>query len=177
MFQEIERPDPANFKKHNITIVREMTVMQLWNVTEKYNLLHPRNWTEEVSRIVRTYQAAIIHAKEHGYDGHDIPKSPWTFSGALLYSITVITTIGYGHIVPTTKEGKIVTIFYAIFGMPLFLLYLSNIGDIMATSFKWIYSRICKCQIRLRNRGRVHRDDGGPEGGGGGTVRLGRRPQ
>ena len=68
--------------------------MQLWNVTEKYNLLHPRNWTEEVTRIVRTYQAAIIHAKEHGYDGHDIPKSPWTFSGALLYSITVITTIG-----------------------------------------------------------------------------------
>ena len=28
---------------------------------------------------------------------------------------------GYGHIVPTTKEGKIVTIFYAIFGMQLFL--------------------------------------------------------
>ena len=30
--------------------------------------------------------------------------------------------------------------------MPLFLLYLSNIGDILATSFKWTYSRICKCQ-------------------------------
>lgn len=38
------------------------------------------------------------------------------------------------------------TIFYAIIGIPLFLLYLSNIGDIMAKSFKWTYSRLCKCQ-------------------------------
>jgi hypothetical protein len=40
---------------------------------------------------------------------------------------------GYGHIAPVTPVGKLVTIFYAIIGMPLFLLYLSNIGDIMAT--------------------------------------------
>lgn len=31
--------------------------------------------------------------------------------------------------------------------MPLFLLYLSNIGDIMAKSFKWVYARLCLCRI------------------------------
>lgn len=31
--------------------------------------------------------------------------------------------------------------------MPLFLLYLSNIGDIMAKSFKWIYAKVCLCRI------------------------------
>jgi potassium channel subfamily K member 18 len=36
---------------------------------------------------------------------------------------------GYGNIAPSTDWGKIATIFYAIFGMPLFLLYLSNIGN------------------------------------------------
>lgn len=30
--------------------------------------------------------------------------------------------------------------------MPLFLLYLSNIGDIMARSFKWIYANCCLCR-------------------------------
>jgi hypothetical protein len=30
--------------------------------------------------------------------------------------------------------------------MPLFLLYLSNIGDILAKSFKWTYSRCCLCR-------------------------------
>lgn len=35
-------------------------------------------------------------------------------------------------------EGKIATIFYSIIGIPLMLLCLSNIGDIMASSFRWI---------------------------------------
>jgi hypothetical protein len=38
------------------------------------------------------------------------------------------------------------TIMYAIIGMPLFLLYLSNIGDILAKSFKWTYAKCCLCQ-------------------------------
>lgn len=55
------------------------------------------------------------------------------------------------------------TIFYAIIGMPLFLLYLSNIGDILAKSFKWIYAKVCLCRIcpgvakrrEVRNRRKI----------------------
>jgi hypothetical protein len=48
---------------------------------------------------------------------------------------------GYGHIAPSTVLGKFFTMLYTIIGIPLFLLYISSIGDIMATSFKWTYSR------------------------------------
>jgi hypothetical protein len=44
---------------------------------------------------VQAYQAQVVLAEaEEAFDGNDIPVDPWTFSGALLYSITVITTIG-----------------------------------------------------------------------------------
>ncbi len=59
---------------------------------------------------------------------------------------------GYGHIAPSTVTGKVFTMFYAIIGMPLFLLYLSNIGDIMAKMFKWIYSRCCQCRQRRKRK-------------------------
>merc|ERR1719295_1550504 len=127
--------------------------MMLWNITEKNNTLHKGDWDREVRRVVSDYQEEVIEAVDKGFQGDDQPSTLWTFSGALLYSITVITTIGYGHMVPITPIGKIVTMIYAVIGVPLFLLYLSNIGEIFATSFKWTYSRLCKCQL-LRGRGR-----------------------
>ncbi|PRD31706.1 UNVERIFIED_CONTAM: Kcnk18 [Trichonephila clavipes] len=51
--------------------------------------------------------------------------------------------VGYGNIAPKTNWGKLVTILYAIFGIPLMFLYLTNIGNILAKSFKFVYGRLC----------------------------------
>ncbi|CAK1555040.1 unnamed protein product [Leptosia nina] len=61
----------------------------------------------------------------------------------------VISTVRYGHIAPKTHSGKVVTIFYAILGIPLMLLCLSNIGDVMASSFRFLYWRLC-CYVCTR---------------------------
>ncbi|GIY03745.1 uncharacterized protein CEXT_760501 [Caerostris extrusa] len=49
----------------------------------------------------------------------------------------------YGNIAPKTDVGKIVTIFYALLGIPLMLLCLTNIGDLLARSFKFTYFHLC----------------------------------
>ncbi|XP_063695486.1 uncharacterized protein LOC134826909 isoform X2 [Culicoides brevitarsis] len=99
--------------------------------------------------------------KEKGWDGsEDKDQIQWTWSGALFYSIIVITTIGYGHIAPKTTYGKITTIFYAIVGIPLMLLCLSNIGDIMASSFRFLYWRVC-CYVCTREPKRNSRNSRG----------------
>ena len=36
----------------------------------------------------------------------------------------------YGNTVPHTKYGKIVTMIYAVFGIPVYILYFRNIGQV-----------------------------------------------
>lgn len=151
MFEHLEAEERG---EEPVVARRREAVARLWNITERYNTLHRANWSEEVRAVMADYQEEVILAVERGFDGTDNPSTLWTFSGALLYSITVITTIGYGHMVPVTPIGKIVTMIYAVIGVPLFLLYLSNIGEIFATSFKWTYSRLCRCQLLRHHRRR-----------------------
>ena len=94
---------------------------------------------------LRNFEKSLIIAlKEKGWDGKESEDTvTWSFTGGLFYSITVITTIGYGHIAPKTPIAKIVTIFYAILGIPLTVLCWSNIGDAMANSFRFCYWRVC----------------------------------
>ena len=56
---------------------------------------------------------------------------------------TSLYFIGYGHIAPKTMWGRIVTILYAIVGIPITLCTLANMGGFMATAFRFIYKNIC----------------------------------
>jgi len=50
-------------------------------------------WKAKVRDILENYQKEVISAiKKDGYDGME--ENKWTFAGAFLYSLTVITTIG-----------------------------------------------------------------------------------
>lgn len=55
----------------------------------------------------------------------------WDFASAVFFCSTVITTIGYGTIAPSTARGQILFIFYAIIGIPLALMFLAQIGKIL----------------------------------------------
>ncbi|KAJ6635738.1 TWiK family of potassium channels protein 18, partial [Pseudolycoriella hygida] len=146
MFQIIEE-SAANSRWADIPITREMLASQLWNISsDTLNGEDKSMFTAEYEKKLVVYQGHIIKAVRGGWPGND-ESNQWTFDKAFLYSLTVITTIGYGNLCTRTEWGKVATILYAIIGMPLFLLYLSNIGDILAKSFKWIYAKVCLCRI------------------------------
>ncbi|KAF4084230.1 hypothetical protein AMELA_G00126120 [Ameiurus melas] len=62
-------------------------------------------------------------------------SSHWDLGSAFFFAGTVITTIGYGNIAPSTEGGKTFCILYAIFGIPLFGFLLAGIGDQLGTMF------------------------------------------
>lgn len=51
---------------------------------------------------------------------------------------------GYGNVTPRTPAGKLVTIAYALLGIPLMLVYLSTVGDVLARAFRRLYNKLCK---------------------------------
>ncbi|XP_067847969.1 potassium channel subfamily K member 10-like [Heptranchias perlo] len=70
--------------------------------------------------------------------------SHWELGSAFFFAGTVITTIGYGNIAPSTEGGKIFCILYALFGIPLFGFLLAGIGDQLGTIFGKSIARVEK---------------------------------
>ncbi|XP_041353403.1 potassium channel subfamily K member 2-like [Gigantopelta aegis] len=55
--------------------------------------------------------------------------SMWDVAGASVFAVTVVTTIGYGNLAPRTSIGQAVCVVYALFGIPLMMFLLKDIGE------------------------------------------------
>ncbi|CAG0916531.1 unnamed protein product [Notodromas monacha] len=119
----------------------------------KQNLTSPEWKTKVINDLTRLKKYIVSLVDEYQYDG-DVEgwTYSWTFGKALLFTISIMTTIGYGHIAPDTFNGQIFVIIYAIIGVPLMLMFLANIGDTMATWLKYTYSRGCCRWCRSRRK-------------------------
>lgn len=124
-------------------------VDRLWNYTESLNILNKDHWKQSVNEKLKDFQLSLFKAvKEGGWGGSDDTTTvelQWSFTGALLYSVSVITTIGYGHIAPKTVAGRLVTIAYAVVGIPLMLLCLVSLGKFLAGCFRAFYTQVLCC--------------------------------
>ncbi|KAK3597210.1 hypothetical protein CHS0354_003715 [Potamilus streckersoni] len=156
-FEQTTKMDIARERERLVTLLWDLTVeVKMNNASSDYSdqmemsKMLRTNFKQNVNEILRNYSQKIHKAtKERGWDGQDtgngeeVKIEQWTFPSSLLFAITILTTIGYGHVAPKTNYGRIVTIAYAVLGIPLTLLCLTNIGDVMAHGFRWLYGRVC----------------------------------
>ena len=99
----------------------------------------------------RNYREYLTNATQNGTLSSS--KDPqWDFFGAVFYCVTLVSTIGYGHIACKTKIGKFFTIIYSSLGVPLMMLFLANTGSSSATLFKFIYIRLYSFKRKYRIR-------------------------
>lgn len=94
-FEHLEADNERKVKR-SIMSVRNNVTEDIWLMTNKAHYLHQENWTISVIQRLKIFETEILKAmKKDGWDGNeDEDTIQWTFTGALFYSIIVITTIG-----------------------------------------------------------------------------------
>lgn len=82
--------------KNSIRVMRMNVTTDLWKYTKNSLVLQQDNFTTNVTARLQKFEDDLIYAmKRKGWDGEEDTKiQQWTFTGALFYSIIVITTIG-----------------------------------------------------------------------------------
>ncbi|VVC90351.1 unnamed protein product, partial [Leptidea sinapis] len=97
--ERVEYPPPPPSKcakvKMNISQIRSNTTHSIWRMTNSVTYLNQLNWTSDVVDMLKDFENAILlEMKVRGWDGNESTDHiQWTFTGALFYSIIVITTI------------------------------------------------------------------------------------
>ena len=94
---------------------RNETVINLLELNSKH--LIDEDWFASANDILIRFEAKLIQKVEmNGYSGNSA-FDKWDISDSFLYSVTVISTIGYGKLSPKTFGGQSVTIVYAVIGI------------------------------------------------------------
>ncbi|XP_017768626.1 PREDICTED: potassium channel subfamily K member 10-like [Nicrophorus vespilloides] len=117
---------------------------------ERLNVLYEKNWTQLVTEQLKRFERAVVESGRTDGTPSSAHSPHWTFGGALLYSLTLLTTIGYGKLSPRTAIGKVVAIVYALIGVPLMLVLLSALGSLLAGGARKGYSKLC-CKHKVPN--------------------------
>ncbi|XP_038212533.1 open rectifier potassium channel protein 1 [Zerene cesonia] len=72
------------------------------------------------------------------------PPYKWDFYHSFFFSYTVVSTIGYGNLAPTTHLSRILMIFYGLFGIPINGILLANLGEYFGLQLISVYRKYKK---------------------------------
>ncbi|XP_054828289.1 potassium channel subfamily K member 16-like [Eublepharis macularius] len=89
-----------------------------------------QNYTCLDRQALEQFVQVIMEVWEKGVnpEGNSTNPSNWDFSNSFFFAGTVVTTIGYGNLAPSTVAGRVFCVFYALFGVPLNLAFLNQLG-------------------------------------------------
>ncbi|RLW06913.1 hypothetical protein DV515_00004292 [Chloebia gouldiae] len=117
VLQALERPAEVQAAQH---LLREH-----WELLANNTCLQGPALQRLIEGIIQAYKSGVT------LQGNTTSLGRWDYSGSFFFSISAITTIGYGNLSPSTAVGRIFCIVFAIFGIPLNLVLLNEIGHLM----------------------------------------------
>ncbi|XP_023950613.2 uncharacterized protein LOC112054902 isoform X1 [Bicyclus anynana] len=138
MFRTFEGSFENAYKCSTRNVKRDF-IESLWRGS---HYLREEDWKSLARNKLYEFEDQLHTAHEAGVTSYSGQRS-WNFMNSFVYCMTLVTTIGYGHIAPKTTYGRVATIVYAIIGIPLFLIVLADFGKLFTRIIKffWAYIR------------------------------------
>ncbi|KAL4709503.1 hypothetical protein ACJJTC_007234 [Scirpophaga incertulas] len=101
--------------------------LEVIRAKQEFMMRHPDVTDDDLESLLD----AVIRASNRGVTAsRNVSGGPnWSFGQSLFFSSTVVTTIGYGHVTPLSKPGKLFCMVYALLGIPLTLVLLSALVE------------------------------------------------
>ncbi|XP_026148927.1 potassium channel subfamily K member 5-like isoform X1 [Mastacembelus armatus] len=114
IFQILEEP--------NWVAARDKYILQKENILKNYACL-TKEGLDEILEIVSEAagQGVAITGDRH--------RKTWDWANSVIFAATIVTTIGYGNVAPKTKAGRVFCILYGLCGIPLCLVWISELGS------------------------------------------------
>ncbi|XP_060789154.1 potassium channel subfamily K member 16-like [Neoarius graeffei] len=115
-------------------LLEKETESQNRNHFQMEKLYFLANYTCLDGPALETFVKVILDARESGVNpsGNSTNPSNWDFGSSFFFAGTVVTTIGYGNLSPTTYPGQVFCVFYALCGIPLNLTFLNQLSKCLS---------------------------------------------
>ncbi|XP_033212201.1 uncharacterized protein LOC117169803 [Belonocnema kinseyi] len=94
-------------------------------------------WSNKVKQYVVKHEKLLLMAVGTGYGNGGQSGQLWNFSGCVLFSVSLLTTLGFGAPVPRTTPGRTVAVGFAAIGIPAHFLLVLNVGLLLAVRLQW----------------------------------------
>uniref|UniRef100_A0A5S6QNJ7 Potassium channel domain-containing protein n=1 Tax=Trichuris muris TaxID=70415 RepID=A0A5S6QNJ7_TRIMR len=147
IFHRIELPHERKMKRASLDDIYERRfemIRQLWHMAREEAV--DLETFEEYALLSMTNVTELLYHSFHKYylTSHEIIENKtideWSFSTAIFFAVTVVTTIGFGNPAPATLTGRAVCICFALFGIPLTLVTIADIGKFFSEYLVWQYT-------------------------------------
>uniref|UniRef100_A0A1I7ZJX8 Ion_trans_2 domain-containing protein n=1 Tax=Steinernema glaseri TaxID=37863 RepID=A0A1I7ZJX8_9BILA len=164
IFHYFELSHEMKTREHELNTIfglRDTFHDNIWNLTragdnvisrESFNSIGQEYFEKLVTSMFTAYRNQFINER-HLLNKTDGEELLWTYSNSIFFATTVITTIGYGNLVPATQLGRYACIAFALFGIPLLLVTIADIGKFLSDFLSFLYRNFRafkrkKCAVR-----------------------------
>ncbi|VDD90262.1 unnamed protein product [Enterobius vermicularis] len=161
VFYHLEKPNEVEIWERNIKLIdehRQTMLSNMWklinNVTVSKEEIEERAqfYVDGATKLLfQAYDTDFITANHLSKRHSDIQRT-WTLTNAIFFTTTLLTSIGYGNMVPITPKGRMFCVVYALFGVPLMLITVADIGKFLSEHIIKLYAKYSEARRRYQKR-------------------------